>query len=244
MKKITIVFSLICILILCTVAVYAKEAPKDNDVTLINNAEITDVDQLFLRAKNGITDCDVKPFIKNEKAFLRSQGDSKELQTYSTAQVLKETKKQNGSTEKTIAVTTFVIVPLGGGSYNDEKPDSTGAVVAYSTRYWSTITDSVNNTCYLLTRASGGWRIEDAQVSLSSRKVIYNCNGAGADGGPAVTTQHVTKTPTSNTFSYSTGFTKYVCHGFDLGFSVGVSTEVKLTRGTANWYLFFDNFIS
>jgi hypothetical protein len=251
MKKYTFRLLLICAFILCSAAVYGMEAPKDNNVIVINKDEITDTDQLFLRAKSGISDCDVKPFLEDQNLILKSQdGDTRKLQSYSTAQVLKKIKKQDGSTEQTIALTTFIeidnsdlgIVPMANENNYKEDWDDTYAVRAYSTRYITSNTIGLN-TSYLLTKVTGGWENQSFQVSLSERNVDYRCVGVLPDGIGDLT-QRVNKAPTGNTFSYNTGFKKYVYNGMGIGFSVGVITKAKLTRGTANWYLTLDNTIS
>ncbi|ATW26326.1 hypothetical protein [Candidatus Formimonas warabiya] len=245
MKKLTFLISLVCLLMLFTGAVYAMDTPKSNDLVVIEKAEITDINQLLSRAKNGKSDLNVQPFIKKQNVFLESHGNSKKLESFTTAQVLKEIKKKDGSTEKTVAVTTFVEIKSsdfsiqGTGHYDDEDGDSTGSVLAYSTVYWNTVTDSLDNTGYLLTKVNGGWQIQDAQVSLSNRTVQYYCSGMTIDSGPSVK-QKYTQTPTANAYAYNTGFTKYVVK-WQGSASIGMTSTVKLTRGTANWNFSFTN---
>ncbi len=107
----------------------------------------------------------------------------------------------------TITETHEAIVAIskdGKASYVDHVPpmtrsESTGAD---SNTYWKasvTITYSVNASTASLTKVSGYWSQLRGNTTLSGRKVYYAIN-AGTSG------YSDTKYPTSNTFSYNTGF--------------------------------------
>ena len=79
---------------------------------------------------------------------------------------------------------------------------------------------------YLVTKVNGNWKCYDTSVKISSREVTYAC---GHDN-------IVYKKPTSNTFSYSTGFKKYTkVNYFD---RAGANSHCYLKRGTGKkWKL-------
>ena len=77
---------------------------------------------------------------------------------------------------------------------------------------------------YLLTKVSGSWEIKDRSVSISDRFVAYTCQGVGEQS------QITQKTPTSNSFSYSTGYKNYVTDD-TISTIVGAHSEVTLKRG-------------
>ena len=73
---------------------------------------------------------------------------------------------------------------------------------------------------YLVTKVNGNWKCYDSSVKISDREVTYAC------GHKYV---RIKKT-TSNTFSYSTGFTKYTkVNYFD---RAGSNSHCYLKRGT------------
>lgn len=82
------------------------------------------------------------------------------------------------------------------------------------------LTNSENGDKYLVTKVNGNWKCYDSSVKISDREVTYAC------GHKYVRI----KKPTSNTFSYSTGFTKYTkVNYFD---RAGSNSHCYLKRGT------------
>lgn len=79
---------------------------------------------------------------------------------------------------------------------------------------------------YLVTKTNGNWKRSDSSVKISDRRVTYGCGD----------TQVGNKKPTSNTFSYATGFKKYVKLG---GWTrAGSNSFCYLKRGTGKkWKL-------
>lgn len=125
------------------------------------------------------------------------------------------------------------IQALSGNNYK-EKWDSSLGVKADLTVYYNTKGTTPEE--YLLTKVSGGWTIADTSISLSNREVYYVSEGSFPQ---PVYNQHSTKTPTTNSFNYNTGFTKYVAEDFSL---VGATSKVTLKRGTSStWTLTLPN---
>lgn len=87
-------------------------------------------------------------------------------------------------------------------------------------------TTSNGNKQYLLTSVRGSWQQKDLSVSISNRKVTYACNYR------ADTSQYRQVSLSSNSFSKSTGFSKYA---IDDGVStaVGAYTTATLTHGSS-----------
>ena len=83
-----------------------------------------------------------------------------------------------------------------------------------------------NGNKYLVTKTNGNWKCSDASVKISDRRVTYGC-GQGQVG---------TKKPSGNTFSYSTGFTKYISPTSKN--PAGSNSSCYLKRGTGKkWQL-------
>lgn len=116
------------------------------------------------------------------------------------------------------------LVALPCYTKSNSKADSSGTWRANTTL---TYTVSYEGTVIYvqLTKVSGGWERLANGVSASDRTVMYGSLN-----------QRGTKYPTSNSFSYATGFSK------DRWASVmayGCTTSIKLSRGTGYdpWYL-------
>lgn len=87
---------------------------------------------------------------------------------------------------------------------------------------------------YLLTNVSGGWYRSDKSITVSDRQVITVCRDMARQY------QHTLYNPTSDTFSYDTGYTQYVTGTSDSSI-LGASTLATLSRGTrSKWKLEFD----
>lgn len=125
-----------------------------------------------------------------------------------------------------------------GGSQTIPGTDKTYSITAYNTIEWTPT--YVGGTLYvLLTKVSGSWTYLDSQVIVSNCTINYGCMGTQVSGGPV--NQSGSKNPTSNSFSYNTGFTQSVGVGL-LGCNVGNSMTLTLKRGTAStWTLVVEN---
>ena len=74
-------------------------------------------------------------------------------------------------------------------------------------------------------------KITDDGVKLSNRDVSWQCSSFS----PRVV-QEGHKSPTSNTYSYNTGFTKYIGE-YDMNAWVGATSLVDISKGARNWEL-------
>lgn len=118
------------------------------------------------------------------------------------------------------------ISPMNSQTNTDS--DSSGS-------YRASITCTYNSgsTGYLLTKVNGKWTKLDKSVSISNRKVTYACTSGTQQK------QRNVKYPSSNTYSYTTGYTKRVK---DVGSTLlgGVAT-CNLKRGTGSKWSFTVN---
>lgn len=80
---------------------------------------------------------------------------------------------------------------------------------------------------YLLTKVNGSWTVKTYQITLSNRRVAYTCQSASNLSATAF------KYPSSNTFSYNTGFKKYAEDVY--GSWVAAQMNVTCKRGTGSW---------
>ncbi|NLV36566.1 MAG: hypothetical protein GXY17_07825 [Clostridiaceae bacterium] len=233
MKKF-VVLCLIIVLSFSSSIISFAENPKEK--VLIINSEIKDYDTLLKRAQKNIHDLDLSefPLIGKYTYKLTKNGVDQEITTNITSQLLKRTIK-DGKVAEIYAVTS-----LGSGTLYDEMWDGSISVKTYSTIYYSVDSSGPTGTA-LLTKVTGGWYIDDRTVSVSNRKVIYVTNGWGPTG--YFLNQRVEKNASANTFTYYTGFNKWIFN--DSGYPgnmLGCRTECTLKHGSASvWYLTFNN---
>ncbi|MDE8563289.1 hypothetical protein PNH38_05235 [Anoxybacillus rupiensis] len=243
----------------------ATEQFKEKKYRVVEkNKEVTDLNILFENAKRGKSDLNEKQLQKlASKAELKA--DDKEpnslnlnVETFETSQLLETREYEDGSVEKDYAITTFAIaneptntlstVSDEGGSQNRYKWDSTLGVKAYSTVYYSIVSDPRGSKHWDITSVSGGWQIEDNTYILSGMKVVIGQNGWSYWGG-IVTAQSVTKYPSSRTYSYTapSSWVPVVASGSftPTGSGVGMNSTVTIKRdsahNTSSWTLSLTN---
>lgn len=116
-----------------------------------------------------------------------------------------------------------------------EKWDSTMSVKAHTTIFFKTKDTPV---LYLVTKATGGYSFGDLNVTVTEQKLKVACNGTFPT---PVSSQIINKTPTGDSFSYTTGFTKYVKPDYG---SIGATYTLTLKRNGSPWNLQLINNIS
>lgn len=127
-----------------------------------------------------------------------------------------------------------LISPLTKGSLSDDLWDSSQSVHFYSTIYFNSSTDYPPK--YLLTKVSGNYSIVSGQsVSVKNQVISYGCESLSE----IVKNQHDTKKITGSSYSYSTGYTKYIHEG--AGASMGVNWTGTIQRGSS-WNFEFSNY--
>lgn len=121
------------------------------------------------------------------------------------------------------------ISPLAAGNKYEEAWDSTLSVRAWSTNYYDKKTVS-GKTMYLLKTVSGGRSISQPDAQITSQTLVYGCTDM-------LNVQTATKYPTGSSWSYSTGFTKYVSP--DNGpHAMGNNITFKIRRSTSTTWTF------
>lgn len=125
------------------------------------------------------------------------------------------------------------VTSRAGNTQSNTAWDDSISVYGYITVAYNSRPAGIDgrNTEYLLTNVSGGWEISDHSVSLSNRRVAYTCQYI------MDISQITSQKPTSNTFSYNTGYSVYVP---DDGVSsvLGANSSVDLAHGTSSkWSL-------
>lgn len=176
MKKIIKISSLIlsfCMLL--SIATYANDQPESK--LLYQSEEITSFDELHKRANLQINDFDISKLpesITKSKYVLKDKnGNINPLDTTITSQLLNQVQTKNGINE------TYAVTLLATGSLSDEKMDDSISVKAYSTIYF---TKESSPDTIILTKASGGWQVNDTSVSVHDRLVRYGTSGLGPTG--------------------------------------------------------------
>lgn len=240
------VTSLSIILLLFGSTSYAETAATlDTDaVVIFETAPITDIDVLFERARNGITDATAPTL--NQSMTLSSKSlnvpvkeadEEVDVEYYSTSQKVKAVQQGEDVTESYIT-TSFSV--LTAGSKYETTPDQSLGVVAYSTINYDRTTNG-NLYNYKLISVTGGWNPHDSTISLSNRIVRYGITG-NKSGGGFVNNQSGNVAVSVNAY----GFTAPTSWGtVETSFmTMGSNSSVTLTRGSSQWVLNHFNNIS
>jgi len=229
---------LCCILLIgCNgISVFASE-PLDLESTsemkeeLINQNEdyITEnIDKLINQKKNARSLPEEKMNVFDENGHLKDTMPSYIIQD--------EELKDNNGDSTGLYVTTFAAET---GNKNASGSDSTGSVTIRSSIYYNVKTTTAGVKYYVLTKVSGGYSNLNSGVQITSQTVTYRESGPGESGSGSVTYPITTKYPTGSTFSYNTGYTKYVVLGSMTNF--GCNYTVTLKRGSTWSYSLGNN---
>lgn len=241
MKKISIYVLSLVFLFSMTSVVSATSYPNGSfgeEVVIYEAQVITDIDVLFDRAVNRVSDT-ADNFGKNLTMGITSNSsDSVDevVKYYSTAQKVREVRRGNEVVE-TFNTTSFGV--LSAGNKYQEKDDATYGVRAYSTISYDKVTSGIISSYKLLT-VSGGWTVFDSQLKLSDRKVTYGASGNSLNGGPYTTQASGNLFPTSNSFSYNAPTSWYYIE--DASKIFGMNSWVTIKRGTSSvWEVWLQN---
>lgn len=227
----------------------ANAQVEDNKEIIYQAQEITDIDELLERALNGVHEVELNNIelpkyqykIKSSTLTNSELSEDFNVTNVSTSQLLKVEKIGDVEIEE-FAITTFGLVEetdninsAESGNKGEEKWDSSYSVKAYSTIYYSRKKE--NNIEYAkITKATGGWKISDSTVSITSRKV-----SVGTSGFPSLT-QAKDYSPTSNEWSYSSDFKDWKYVSLQYTHYVGATSTATLkSRGGSVWTLQLQN---
>ncbi|WP_110931587.1 hypothetical protein [Paenibacillus bouchesdurhonensis] len=225
------------------------EPKADSGGTVIYQAEeITDLDVLFDRAKNGISDVtndseqalfvvqspsdnndNIKQYTTTQK-LLAVQNGEELVETFSKVSFLVITNDYNSSENGNL------IRPFG--SKEEEEWDSGYGLRAYSkVNYTRTLNNNVY--AYKLDSVSGGWDKSDSRYILSDRKVVYGISGNAQGSGIGVSRSSGNLYPSGNTFSYTAPSS---WPALETNLKMGVNTYITIERGTSStWTLHHQN---
>ncbi|MDM5358102.1 hypothetical protein QUF78_09355 [Peribacillus sp. ACCC06369] len=225
---------------------------------VIKYEQITDLNELYTRALNGVSDLssqqdDLEKFELSTKSVEKLE---LETQSHSTSQLL-EVENVDGQLVETYATTTFHVAqditdkieqqkldtkiqPFA--SKKDDKWDSTKGVKAYSTITWSNVFDKNQVKHFKLTKVTGGWSYNGAgNYVLSNRSAIVGQVGPGSFGSTSGQSKQIATG--SNTYSYNipSSWKAVIASKYN---TCGVSTNLKISRGSSSWTLPFQNHAS
>ena len=230
MKKMFCLITLTIVMSMFVTSVYAE-------TTDLPDLGFSSVEEMYNHAqRNGITNAEkaeivLKDSLNNsislDAYYLTSQNEDSTRETYVFA--VPEEIISNDSLEDSIA---------SSGSGSSSQYDTSYSVYGYITYYYST-KYAHGCTGYLLTSVTGGWQIVDSSVSITNREVTYACYGITlTDTGFGVNnSQYQTKYPTTNSFSYNSGFSEYVYKDGSVS-TLGTSSEATLRHGgSSEWTL-------
>lgn len=254
MKKI---FYLSALLIIFTLSSAFNAFAAENIASLKKQLEITDLDILYEKAQNGISDNKEMDAQLQQNSTAILSGDKG---TFSTNDVLSTTQKltseQTGEgLEESYVTTTFanvnfdelskdsIIQPFAIGDQGDDEYDTTVSVKAYSRIYYSTSTKN-NVTHYAITKVTGGWISYDAYVSFKNAKVSITQQGttnySGCTNGYCKD-QTVTNTVSGSTFTYTDPMTSWKPVTKNDYTLIAVKQTATLYDSSSSWGFTFDN---
>ncbi|MBB2479714.1 hypothetical protein H5P36_05885 [Bacillus sp. APMAM] len=217
--------------------------------------EITDLDTLYEKALNGITDN--KEIDEQLKSTAILSGDNG---TFSTNDVLITTQEliseqTDKGLKESYVTTTFASVNLDElrkesniqpfADRGKEDYDPTGSVKAYSRIYYD-ITTKDGQTHYAITKVTRGWTSYDAFISFKNTKVKISQTGAtkysGCNAG-FCDDQIETKTVSGSTFSYTSPMTSWKPVVNTTYTMIGVKQTATLYDNSSSWNFTFDNIL-
>lgn len=209
---------------------------------IYQKSEIRDVDKLFERAKNGISDIESDKEINGEtiQVLKNKEGKKRDVKLYRTTQKLKEIKLENGEIETQFATTVIASVSR---AYDEKRSDSGSdrsvSVKSSSTLYWSNVTvKGVPSTQHQ--GASGSWAVQDFNISISNRQVELGAVGYSSESF-ALNQYHTYDTP-NNTFDFPAPSSfKPVATAKRGFFGVNTKCTVKEISTGDTWSFIFTN---
>jgi hypothetical protein len=191
MKKIlSVSLALVMLLAISTQFGFSKaEAKVGNKEIVFQAKEIKDKETLYKRALKGINE-DKKGAPVPEKAVLKGNGDSVEIETKTTSQLLERYNKEDGTSVEVYAATTFTevegedLVAASASGQSGSTWDSSGGIKAFSTIYYER--PSYDGNYYIeIKYATGGWDFYDGNLRVLNRDVRIGASGPTAWGGSA-----------------------------------------------------------
>lgn len=254
MKTKKLLFLVLVVVLFSSIGGTSFAEPSTSEGKIIYQAEeITDLDLLLERAKNGLTDVEENP---QQKLFVvQNHSDNNEdIKEYTTTQKLLAV--QNGDeVVETFSKVSFVVITnenkngvINNGnlikpfsSKEEEEWDGGYGLKAYSKVNY-TRTKSGNIYAYKLDSVSGGWEKSDSRYILSDRKVVYGITGNSKDHGAGISKSSGNLYPSGNTFSYTAPSS---WPALEANVLLGVNTYITITRGTnSSWTLHHQNNLS
>ena len=247
-RNLSILISCLTIVLMIFTTFSPVQAANTNEKSkakiLYSDKEITDIENLEARAKQGISDdADIMFTQVQEAKIILDNGVEIPIETYETTQKLLVTS-ENGVLTNSYVTTTFTEVPEENqknstegivstqGSQYDEYAGASSSVRSYSTIYWET-KGSGTSRQFRLTKSTGGWTRLDSTVSMSNRLVRLGHTGVSKQFYPS-----------TNSFSYSAPTTWSWLNANAETNVLGCTTEITLTRGTSSWKQVFINDIN
>lgn len=255
--KTKIITLLLCLVLSLVTAMPAFADSSVNQVPekVIENPAISDLDILFQRAVNGISDIKNEDLAPKFKAHISNSedGKSKDVNVYSTTQLLKEEKFKDGKINREYATTSFAVIEKSDlkspgkfyiqGELSDDGWDSTLSVKAYSTIRWSTEYDSngVEHITMAGKTISGGWNLLSG-FSIKSKTVTIGQTGVSSWGGYLQQTAPYSISDSDFTFSKTAPSTWKPVLADDTS-TVGCTQTCRIYRGTSTsyWTFIFSN---
>lgn len=208
----------------------ASDTACDMDEIINRNAEyVAENFEALIDSALENAASDVSPYSETNLA-----SDSGDADFTSEEYVLQDAEllDSDGTGTGIYALTTGVVLRAStGGNRYDEAYDTTVSIKGYSTIYYNKTT-SAGITYYCLTKVSGGYTVVDSSAQVSSQSVVYGMSGLNYSQGAVQ--KSGTYTPTSKSWSKSTGYTDYVCPTpYNL---IGATYKITLKRnGGSSW---------
>lgn len=205
--------------------------PEKKEEIVFEVEPITDVNKLFERAKKGESDL-IKEKIKPQSVLINLvTNEEVKLKTFITTQKIKKVKSRDNMETDYYMTTVFAVSSWDDLNY-EQAWDSTGGVRGYATVYWKEPYYQGFKQ-WQITKADGGWNINDSTLTCTNRKVFIAENG----WSDKLQNNYYQEYPYANvgfTFNYTPFFEPI--RAADLN-AASVRTEATISRGSSSWLL-------
>lgn len=232
MKKFFCAFLSIAMLLSLSANVFAVETASTS-TELPGNA--SSIEEMFEVAVADAANTPATMSTTNDGPVYSADLESEDGESYSVQmfEYAPGCTTEGTSTTKTMVFSTApeYVTPRVAGSQSNSGMDNSLSMYGYITIKYDRRSYNQNVYEYLLTNVSGGWEKKDNSVVIKGRNVSYTCQYL------LNTTQLTHKTPTTNQFNYSTGYTKYI-PGDNTSAVVGAVSKIDLAHGTSSKWSF------
>lgn len=235
MKKFFCTFLSIAMLFSLSANAFAVETVSTNDESTELPGNASSIEEMFEIAVADAANTPAAMSNTNDGLICSADLENEEGDSYSVQmfEYAPGCTSEGTNITKTMVFSTDpeYITPRVSLSQSNDNWDDSSSMYGYITITFDRQYYNQNVYKYLLTRVSGGWERKDNSVVIKSRSVKYTCQNIFTQ------TQLTNKTPTSNQFNYTTGYSTYIPND-NATAVIGAVSNIEMTHGTTSkWNL-------